>query len=72
MRARAAGVTCALTTDTGLTAPGSSPFGWGGFEVTEEDTGPTIVAKLEGWYNWMGPLRELYRVARRPGIRVRG
>jgi peptidoglycan/xylan/chitin deacetylase (PgdA/CDA1 family) len=70
MCARAAGVTCALTTDTGLIAPGSSPFGWGRFEVTEEDTGPTIISKLEGWYNWTGPLRELYRVARRPGIRV--
>ncbi len=68
--AAASGVTCALTTDTELVTPGSSPFGWGRFEVTEEDTGPTIIAKLEGWYNWMGPLRELYRTTRRAGART--
>jgi peptidoglycan/xylan/chitin deacetylase (PgdA/CDA1 family) len=70
--AEAAGVTCALTTDTDLVTPGSSPFGWGRFEVTGEDTGATIVAKLEGWYNWMGPIREFYRVANRPRTRAGG
>lgn len=68
--AQLADVTCALTTDTELIAPGSSPFGWGRFEVTAEDTGPTLSAKLEGWYNWMGPVRELYRAARRAGART--
>lgn len=66
----AAGVTCALTTDTSLVTPGSSPFGWGRFEVTGEDTGPTIVAKLQGWYNWTGPLREFYRAATLPRTRA--
>lgn len=68
--AKRSGVTCALTTDTELITPGSSPFGWGRFEVTEEDTGSTIVAKLQGWYNWMGHVRELYRAVRRPRSRV--
>lgn len=69
--AEAAGVRCALTTDAELVTPGSHPYGWGRFEVIDQDTGRTLVAKLEGWYAWMGAIREAYRITRRPRRRAR-
>lgn len=57
--ARAAGASCALTTRTALVRSGESPFGWGRLEVVEQDTPATLGAKLEGWYNWMRPVRNL-------------
>jgi peptidoglycan/xylan/chitin deacetylase (PgdA/CDA1 family) len=51
--ARAAGVRCALTTAGAMVRRGSSPFGWGRFEVTAADTAATLDAKLAGYYDWV-------------------
>jgi peptidoglycan/xylan/chitin deacetylase (PgdA/CDA1 family) len=59
--AKESGALCALTTETELATPKSSPFGWGRLEVVQSDTADTIAAKLEGWYNWMGRARDLFR-----------
>ncbi|HEY8176688.1 MAG TPA: polysaccharide deacetylase family protein [Gemmatimonadaceae bacterium] len=59
--ALASGALCALTTETELATPRTSPFGWGRLEVVQSDTADTIAAKLEGWYNWMGRARDLFR-----------
>ena len=48
--ARAAGVSCALTTQRELVTPHRDPFGWGRFGVTQSDTGQTLFANLDGWY----------------------
>lgn len=53
---------CALTTEIGLVSPISSPFGWGRFEAVDSDTPASLEAKLQGWYDWMGSLREGWRV----------
>jgi len=45
------GVRCALTSDSRLVLPCSSPYDWGRFEVGATDTVETLVAKLEGWYS---------------------
>lgn len=58
--ARKAGVMCALTTEPELVDPRSCPFGWGRLEVTETDTACTLLAKLEGWYSWMGAVKRLF------------
>ena len=62
--AREEGMACALTTTLGLVRPGASPFGWPRLEVVEQDTGATLAAKVEGWYNWMGAVKNaVHRVA---------
>ena len=65
--ARAAGVLCALTTETERARAGSSPFGWGRYEVVDSDTPASIAAKLDGWYDWMGEARGLFRRLAPPG-----
>ncbi|MDQ2730099.1 MAG: polysaccharide deacetylase family protein [Armatimonadota bacterium] len=55
-------LTCALTTEIGLVSPCSSPFGWGRFEAVQSDTPASLQAKLAGWYDWMGSLREGWRM----------
>ena len=62
------GVTCALNTEIALVSPRSSPFSWGRYEVVETDTGATIAAKLEGWYQWMSAARELFRSVSAPAL----
>jgi peptidoglycan/xylan/chitin deacetylase (PgdA/CDA1 family) len=64
--ARESGVLCALTTETELATPKTSPFGWGRLEVVQSDTADAIAAKLEGWYNWMGRARDLFRAFTAP------
>ena len=59
--AKAAGVTCSLTTEIELADPRSSAFGWGRLEVGEHDTGAVVAAKLNGHYAWMGAAREGFR-----------
>lgn len=58
--ARKAGVLCALTAESRLVNPNRSPLGWGRLEATETDTGSTLTAKLEGWYNWMPVVKKLF------------
>jgi peptidoglycan/xylan/chitin deacetylase (PgdA/CDA1 family) len=57
-RARAIGVTCALTTEAAPVDWASDPFGWGRFNVYEWDTAATIRAKIDGWYGWAPTLQE--------------
>ena len=59
--ARESGALCALTTETELANPASGPFGWGRLEAVQGDDASTIAAKLEGWYNWMGSARAVFR-----------
>ncbi len=66
--AKEAPLICALTTEIGLVRPGDSPFHWGRFEVTNSDTANSIVAKLEGWYNWMSFARKIFRVVSPPEL----
>ncbi len=62
--ARRQGLTCALTTRIGVVEPGQSPFGWKRLEVVQGDTGATLAAKVEGWYDWMGTVKgAVHRVA---------
>jgi peptidoglycan/xylan/chitin deacetylase (PgdA/CDA1 family) len=51
------GLLCALTTRLGLVEPGQSPFGWKRLEVVQQDSGATLAAKIEGWYDWMGAVK---------------
>ncbi|MFT4604166.1 MAG: peptidoglycan/xylan/chitin deacetylase (PgdA/CDA1 family) [Rhodothermales bacterium] len=51
------GHACALTTKLGLVEQGQSPFGWKRLEVVDQDTGGTLAAKIEGWYDWMGAVK---------------
>jgi peptidoglycan/xylan/chitin deacetylase (PgdA/CDA1 family) len=64
-QAKASGVICSLTTEIGLVELGASPFSWGRLEVIDQDTSSIVKAKLEGWYNWMGAAREVFRSALR-------
>ncbi|MFT5142180.1 MAG: peptidoglycan/xylan/chitin deacetylase (PgdA/CDA1 family) [Rhodothermales bacterium] len=58
------GLHCALTTQLGLVERGQSPFGWKRLEVVEQDSGATLAAKIEGWYNWMGAVKKaVHRVS---------
>jgi hypothetical protein len=52
-KAKAAGLTCALTTRAALVEPDADPFTWGRFNVYQSDTGATLAAKLQGWYTWL-------------------
>jgi hypothetical protein len=38
----------------------TSPFRWGRFEASQSDTGPTLQAKLDGWYTWMETGRRMF------------
>jgi peptidoglycan/xylan/chitin deacetylase (PgdA/CDA1 family) len=49
--ARQAGVSCCLTTESSLNAPGSDPFAWGRFIAENTDTAAMLAAKLDGWYS---------------------
>lgn len=46
-----AGLLCSLTTESVPAELTSSPFGWGRFTATQEDTPQTLAAKLDGWYS---------------------
>jgi hypothetical protein len=48
--ARAAGVSCGLTTEKALVTPGSDPFFWGRLNVEPYDTAASLAAKLAGWH----------------------
>ena len=61
--ARAADLTCALTTEGQLVRPSDDPFDWGRFAAEDHDTAATLAAKLDGWHTavrWLG-LRMLGR-----------
>ncbi|HVR28437.1 MAG TPA: polysaccharide deacetylase family protein [Thermoanaerobaculia bacterium] len=70
--AREAGVRCALTTEGAMVRQGSSPFGWGRFEVTAADTGSTLAAKLAGFYDWMGTAKRCFVRLSPPPYLARG
>lgn len=55
---RAAGVVCALHTSPELVRPGSDPFTWGRFDVTQRDGPGVIATRLDGWY---GAARAVWR-----------
>ena len=56
--ARAAGASCALTTDCALVDPlADDRFTWGRFSAGDWDTAKTLAAKLAGWYGWAPKLR---------------
>lgn len=48
---KAAGLSCALTTESELVLPKSDPYDWGRFTAEEHDTGATLATKLSGWYS---------------------
>lgn len=48
--ARAAGVTCSLTTEDEQIFPNSDPYDWGRFTAEQTDTPNTLAAKLEGYF----------------------
>jgi GT2 family glycosyltransferase/peptidoglycan/xylan/chitin deacetylase (PgdA/CDA1 family) len=50
--AKAAGVTCGLTTASELVPQEADPFCWGRFNAFPWDSGATLAAKLNGWYSW--------------------
>jgi peptidoglycan/xylan/chitin deacetylase (PgdA/CDA1 family) len=56
------GVLCSLTTEADLVRPGDSPFDWGRFAVSGEDTARALAGKLGGWHTL---LRALARRIRR-------
>jgi peptidoglycan/xylan/chitin deacetylase (PgdA/CDA1 family) len=62
--ARAAGVTCALTTEIELADPRSTPFRWGRLEVMSSDSARMLRAKLEGWYGWMSSGKRMFHAVR--------
>ncbi|ADB18496.1 polysaccharide deacetylase [Pirellula staleyi DSM 6068] len=47
---KAAGLSCALTTESELVFPTSDPFDWGRFTAEEHDTPSMLASKLSGWY----------------------
>jgi peptidoglycan/xylan/chitin deacetylase (PgdA/CDA1 family) len=55
--ARDTGVTCGLTTTAALVDPSDSPFHWGRLDLSPWDTPCTLVAKLDGWYEWAPKLQ---------------
>lgn len=63
--ARAAGATCALTTETSLVDVGTDPFGWGRLNVFNWDTSATLAGKLNGWYDWAPRWKHRLRYALR-------
>jgi peptidoglycan/xylan/chitin deacetylase (PgdA/CDA1 family) len=68
LAAQQAGVTCSLTTESTLNAPGSDQFTWGRFIAENADTPATLAAKLDGWHSLLR--RAWLRV--RPGSRGAG
>jgi peptidoglycan/xylan/chitin deacetylase (PgdA/CDA1 family) len=63
---KAAGVLCALSTESRLVDPCGDPFHWGRFNVFPWDTSTTLSAKVSGWYSWAPALRaRLLSVLRR-------
>jgi peptidoglycan/xylan/chitin deacetylase (PgdA/CDA1 family) len=65
--ASAAGVLCALTTDSELVQPGDDPFNWGRFGVLDTDCTASLADKLDGWYS---RARSAWRCLRRRRPRV--
>jgi len=63
---------CGLTTEIELIDPISSPYQWGCLEVTQSDTGRSIKAKLDGWYNWVAGARRIYRRLAPPAYEALG
>ena len=65
--ARAAGMRCALTSESRIVRPSDDPFAWGRLNVFEWDTAATLQARLHGWYSWMPRLWAGVRRRRRGG-----
>lgn len=61
-------ISCALNTEIQLVNPKISPFAWGRLEVVDFDTGDSISAKLNGWFNWVGACRKIFRMIFPPKI----
>lgn len=59
--AKRSGIRCGLTTEMALVDSGTSPFRWGRFEASQSDSGPTLQAKLDGWYTWMETGRRMFQ-----------
>jgi peptidoglycan/xylan/chitin deacetylase (PgdA/CDA1 family) len=49
--ARRAGMLCALSTQEVLVRPGSDPFTWGRFGVTDTETAAALAGRLDGWHS---------------------
>ena len=62
---RRAGFSSAVTTNYGGIRPGHDPYLLPRYEVTGDDNADSIIAKLDGWYDWVGTMREIYRWPRR-------
>ncbi len=50
--ARRTGVRCGLTTASALADPATDPFTWGRLHAFPWDSGPSLCARLRGWYSW--------------------
>ena len=61
--AKAAGMSCSLTSECRINDVTGDPYRWGRLNVFEWDTAATLQARLHGWYSWMprawGKLRRL-------------
>jgi peptidoglycan/xylan/chitin deacetylase (PgdA/CDA1 family) len=55
--AKDVGVTCGLTTESIPIQLDQDPFRWGRFTAFPWDSGATLAAKIEGWYDWAPKLR---------------
>lgn len=60
--AEQAGCRTCLSTEARVLGLEESPFDWGRFEATGNDTAETLAAKLDGWWD---RVREVLRVAKR-------
>jgi peptidoglycan/xylan/chitin deacetylase (PgdA/CDA1 family) len=49
--ARSAGAICCLNSEPDMVRLADSPFEWGRFTVTQNDTAGTLAGKLGGWHN---------------------
>jgi len=61
---RDAGFTAAFTTAYGGLGATADPYLLGRYEVTDDDDAESLAAKLDGWNDWVGLLREVYRLPR--------
>jgi len=58
--AQEAGVICALNSEIGLNERERSQLDWSRIEAVQDDRGPSLAAKLEGWYGWMDSVRAAF------------
>lgn len=63
--ARAAGVSCALNTESVMADVARDPFDWGRFEAESDDTAATLAGKLTGWFS---TLHKFTRVMESPDV----